>query len=43
MNGGLPSHAPEIESDEVLAQIEIWRTAYAGLQIDVVVVGEHAL
>ena len=39
----LPSHAPEIESVEVLAQIEIWRTAYAGLQIDVVVVGEHAL
>lgn len=32
----LPDEAPEIDCDEVLAQVEIWRTAHAGLKIDVV-------
>ena len=32
----LPSEAPEIDCDEVLAQVETWRTAHPGLKIDVV-------
>lgn len=39
----LPNEAPEIACDEVLAQVEIWRTAHPGLKIDVVCPARHAL
>ena len=38
----LPNEAPEIDCDEVLAQVEIWRTAHPGLKIDIVFPAQHA-
>jgi hypothetical protein len=34
----LPNDAPEIDVDEVLAQVAVWRAAHSGLQIEVEVV-----
>jgi DNA gyrase/topoisomerase IV subunit B len=39
----LPSDGPEIDSDEVLAQVQVWRAAHPALRIEVVVVGRHVL
>lgn len=39
----LASDAPEIEIDEVLAQVEVWRAAHAGLRIEVTRDEAHAL
>lgn len=39
----LPNEAPEIDYYEVLAQVEIWRTAHPGLEIDVLLLAQHAL
>ena len=35
----LPSDAPQIDERDVLAQVEVWRTAHPNLSIDVHVVG----
>jgi DNA gyrase/topoisomerase IV subunit B len=39
----LPSEAPEIDEDAVLAQVDVWRTAHPKLRIDVQVVRQRAL
>ena len=43
LHGTLPNDAPEIDCDEVLAQVGIWRTAHPGLKIGVVFPARHAL
>ncbi|MFC5498584.1 hypothetical protein ACFPOE_13640 [Caenimonas terrae] len=39
----LPIEAPEIDVDEVLAQVDRWRAAFPGLTIDISFNAQHAL